>query len=63
MVSKEDYDKIVREKNTRPNITKEDWENDYRQRPKQTDLDQANQKVRDYEEGLKIGLDSNDLSD
>ncbi|CAG8642991.1 12496_t:CDS:10, partial [Ambispora leptoticha] len=56
MVPKEDYDKVVREKNARPDITKADWENDYSKRPKQTDLDQANKIIQDYENDLKIKL-------
>ncbi|CAG8631045.1 5329_t:CDS:10 [Ambispora leptoticha] len=63
MVSKEDYDKIVREKNARPDITKADWNNDYSKRPKQTDLDQANKKIQDYENDLKIRLKNRPTSD
>jgi hypothetical protein len=63
MVSKEDYDKVVNEKNARPDVSKESWENDYSKRPKQTDLNKANRKVQDYENGLKTGLGLDDLSD
>lgn len=49
MVSKEDYDKVVGERDARPT---------------QTDLDTFKKMIQDYENGLKIGLglDNNNLS-
>lgn len=76
MVSKTDHETLKNQLDARPNITKKEWD-DYSQRPKQTELDrvqaesdknkidlgQANQKVQDYENGLKnkLGLDDSAL--
>ncbi|MCE8163692.1 MAG: hypothetical protein I3273_03750 [Candidatus Moeniiplasma glomeromycotorum] len=46
MVSKEEYDEVIKGRDARPDIKKEDWENDYSQRPTQEEYDKV-EKERD----------------
>jgi len=58
MTSKEKYDKVVEERDARPEIEKEVWENDYSKRPEKAELDNIQAEL-DKIKGL-LGLGSTD---
>lgn len=56
MVSKAEYDKVVGERNARPNIPLNDWNNDYSKRPKQGDLDRIQNELNNTNNKIKTLL-------
>jgi len=46
MVSKAEYDKVKQERDNRPNVPLADWNNDWSKRPKQSVLDEIQNKIK-----------------